>query len=489
MAGIVGIAAPDHDQQVGAALDKIEHRGGAGRLVHSPQGATVGEVWPAAQELYAQGIGRTGVVLDGEVHNWQELAPDAETPLAALAAAYRARGPGFVRELDGPFALAIAGPEGLFLARDVLGKSPLYHGVHQGRRCFASELKALLEWPGSPASELAEFPPGHYYHPEAGLVRYDTIEKHAALDLPEEQIAQELRARLEASVAKRTGAGETGAWLSGGLDSATMAALAARRNGRLHTFAVGVEGAPDLEYAQAVADHIGAEHHVLLVSLEDMLAALPEVLYHLESFDRLLVRSSVMNYLVGRMAAEYVPAVLSGEGGDELFAGYSYLKQLEPEELPDELVDITRRLHNTALQRVDRCSASHGLVARTGFLDREVVALALRIPVEMKLYTGSRAAQPVEKWILRRAMEGLLPDKVVTRTKAKFWEGAGVGDLMAAHADQVISDAEFSRSRRLPDGTELAGKEDLYYYRIFRERFGDAFDPALVGRTKSVAVV
>jgi asparagine synthase (glutamine-hydrolysing) len=130
---------------------------------------------------------------------------------------------------------------------------------------------------------------------------------------------------------------------------------------------------------------------------------------------------------------------------------------------------------------VDRCSAAHGLVARTGFLDRDVLDFAMRIPPDMKIRENGSS---VEKWILRVAMDGLLPEEIVWRPKSKFWEGAGVGELLAAHADQAISDTEFLRERRLPAGASLNTKEELFYFRIFRDQFGDVFDVALVGRTK-----
>jgi asparagine synthase (glutamine-hydrolysing) len=214
------------------------------------------------------------------------------------------------------------------------------------------------------------------------------------------------------------------------------------------------------------------------LSFDQMLAVLPTVIYHLESFDALLVRSSIINYLAARAAVDHVPAMLSGEGGDELFAGYAHLKQLGPVMLADELLDITQRLHNTALQRVDRCSAAHGLVAHVPFLALDVVDYAQRIPVELKLRNG------VEKWILRQAVTGLLPPAVLQRTKAKFWEGAGVGDLLAQHAETQVSDSDFRRQRRLENGLSVHTKEDLMYYRIFREHFGDFADLGWMGRTQ-----
>jgi asparagine synthase (glutamine-hydrolysing) len=257
-----------------------------------------------------------------------------------------------------------------------------------------------------------------------------------------------------------------------------LAALVRPYVDRLPTFAAGLAGAPDLEYARCVADFIQSDHHEIITGLEEMLTVLPTVIYHLESFDALLVRSSIVNYLAAKAAADYVPAVFSGEGGDELLAGYAYLKQLDPTVLADELLDITRRLHNTALQRVDRRVAAHGTVAHVGFLAPAVVDYALRIPVELKLRDG------VEKWILRQAMEGLLPVSVLHRTKAKFWDGAGVKDLVACHADTQVTDADFKRERKLENGWLIRTKEELRYYRIFREHCGEFADLSWMGRTK-----
>jgi len=481
IAGIAGIASSDRERQIEQALDAISHRGQAGKSVRSHSGATFGEIWPAAQERYTQDVDASAVALDGEIHNWTELALGAISPREAIESCYQTLGPNAVSKLDGPFALAVADPGGVLLARDVIGKSPLYWGRSGESLCFASEIKGLLSW----ADEVREFPPGHYYHPTTGLVKFAEIRKRPALELPPEQVESELRARLVSSVRKRTLASDVGVWLSGGVDSAAMAALASRQMPTLESFVAGLEEAPDVEYARAVADFIGSRHHERVCSLEEMVSALPEVIYHLESFDALLVRSSALNFLVGQLASDYVPAVLSGEGGDELFAGYDYLKELDAAELADELVDITKRLHNTALQRVDRCSAGHGIVARTAFLDREVVEYALRIPAEMKLPADPDKA---EKWILREAMAGLLPDEVLSRPKAKFWAGSGVGDLLATHAEGMISDSEFTSERTVSEDLVLNTKEELLYYRIFKEQFGDSVDPGLVGRTKNAPV-
>ena len=443
MSGIAGIAHSGKEPEVMRMLDKIVHRGHTTEILETTS-ATLGVTW----SQYRSAV-----------------------PAYLL-------GPDMVWDSAGNGHFAQVGGNDLMLKRDPWGVAPLYYGwAKDGLLCFASEVKGLLEV----TRDVHEIPPGYTFDGQH-MVAYSRLCKLPQLEEPPDVLGRELRHRLETAVEKRAGNGNVGAWLSGGLDSSALAALACRHAHPFHTFTAGLPGAPDVTHAQVVAKFIRSEHHVRWVQMNDLLAVLPEVIYHLESFDAWLVRSSIMNYLVAQLAADYVPAVFSGEGGDELFAGYTYLKSLNPANLPDELIDITLRLHNTALQRVDRCASAHGTVAHVVFLDPDVVDYALRIPPEYKLRNG------VEKWILRQAVADLLPASIVNRPKAKFWQGAGVEDLLAQHAEEKISDADFAQERHLSNGWMLNTKEELLYYRIFREHFGVFDDLSWMGRTKGSPV-
>jgi asparagine synthase (glutamine-hydrolysing) len=446
MAGIAGIANPEKKGVVEEMLDRISYRGSQTKTV-PVQKAVFGMVYSEIQPVQVERIQYERLICD-------EVA-------------------------DGHFACAKFSASGLTLSRDQLGVAPLYYGLdHEGDLCFASEVKGLLGL----ADDIHELPPGSRFA-DGKLEMIHPVETNVSLKLSSSKIATELRRRLTGAVQNRVGGlRHFGSLLSGGLDSSAIASIARPFAEQLETFAAGLEGAPDLLHARDVAWHLNTQHHERVVEFKEMLDVLPEVIYHLESFDALLVRSSIMHFLAAQVASDYVPAVLSGEGGDELFAGYSYLKDLSIESLPNELVDITNRLHNTALQRVDRCTLAHGVTAWVPFLDPQVVSYAMQIPAFYKLNHGT------EKWILRQAVKDLLPPEVVSRPKAKFWEGAGVAERLAQYADTTISDADFNRERLLPNGWKLSTKEELFYYRMFKEHFGVLHNLDWMGRTKGTYV-
>ena len=219
--------------------------------------------------------------------------------------------------------------------------------------------------------------------------------------------------------------------------------------------------------------------------MQDMVEALPNVLYHLESFDPALVRSAIPNYFLARLASEHVKVILTGEGADEVYAGYDYLSKYDsPDELQDEMLCITNALHNTNLQRADRMSMAFGLEARVPFLDVKSVSVAMGISPSWKLHNGR-----VPKALLRQSFADDLPEQIVNRPKAKFSKGAGSSELIAQEAVEKITDQEFAseRDRLKKDwGHRLQNKEALYYYRVLREFYDDEWILPTMGNSRSL---
>lgn len=441
MAGIAGIAKENRYAEVSAMLDRIAHRGHRWRKIMEAGETTLGVCW-----------------------NGSEVIPFGESD-----------GMIFVRDIAGPehFATATSQNGSFLFSRDSMGVAPLYLGyLPDGTTGFASEVKALL-----PEMKLIEeVKPGNGTVPDPGeKIPADLHEELSAVT--PESLALRLKQVLDEAVSVSISTENTGAWLSGGLDSAAITALATNYIGRMKTFTAGVEGAPDLEYAARTARYLGTEHHERIVRVNDLAAVLPEVIYHLESFDPLLVRSSLLNYIASRNAAEYVSDIFSGEGADELFAGYHYLSSIPEEKLHNELVRLTGKLHNTALQRVDRCATAFGLTPRLIFTQPAVRELAFSLPADYMIVNGEG------KWLLRKAVEELLPHEITWRSKAKFWEGGGVNEKLSEIADSAISDSDFRNERVLPNGWTLSGKEELLYYRIFSDFFGDDITLSWMGRS------
>lgn len=446
MAGIAGIATRGANVEVEAMLDRIRYRGISGISVFEANGNTVGLIW---NESEIKGIRKN--ISEGNV-------------------AYN-NGPGH-------FAVVKPGKKDIILYRDELGVAPLYYASDKdGNLCFASEVKALLPV----TNEIKELPPGHFLDNE-GLNSFFCLKGLQTVEDDPGIIATDLLAHLDRAVSECIKSDDIGSWLSGGLDSSAICALATKKIRRLKTFASGFKGAPDLRYAKEMAQFIKSEHHEMIVTINDLIEKLPDVIYHLESFDALLVRSSITNYLVAKLASDYVSEVFSGEGGDELFAGYRYLKSIPQSGLENELLRITVSLHNTAFQRVDRCASAHGLVAHLVFANPDIVRYAFTIPAKYKIYNNT------EKWILRQAMKGLLPENILYRPKVKFWEGAGVEGILKEYAESQITDNVFRKERKLSNGLIINSKEELFYYRIFKHHFGPDIDLSWMGRTRGSPV-
>jgi asparagine synthase (glutamine-hydrolysing) len=422
--------------------------------------------------------GGPAIVANGEIYNFRSLRSrlegshlfrtlsDSEVALALFAE----RGPACARDLDGMFALAIADGGDVFLARDPVGIKPLYWGERDGELLFASEIKALVGL----AETVSEFPPGSWFHSRIGIRSYYEVPDPAPVPrAPREHVAL-VRAGLERSVRKRLMSDvPLGVFLSGGLDSSIIAALVRPHVDELHTFSVGVENSPDLQAARVVARHLDATHHEHVLSPQEIGERLPDILYHLESFDQDLVRSAVPCYFAARLASGVVKVVLTGEGADELFAGYGYYRDFEdPARLRRELRRSIQSLHNVNLQRVDRMTMAHSIEGRVPFLDVEMIELAQTVPPEFKL-KESGGARSVDKWVLRQASESALPPEIVWRKKAQFDEGSGAVDLLSQVVGQVMSPGEARQYAERHPESRLRSPEECVYHRILCQVYPD----------------
>ena len=490
MCGIVGI----HGRQDVATglrmLRRLEHRGPDGQGAVALPSAWLGHrrlsiVDPkGGRQPLTSEDGCLHMVGNGEIYNHEALrrglegvtftsASDNEVALNLV----ESEGPAALEKLTGMYAVLIAGQSNVFVAaRDPVGIKPLYWAQRDGETRFASEIGAFdADW----QSDVDLFPPGHYWTPDEGMVRFaspvplDRRERFAPpagadAEAPAE-LVEELRSTIVSAVERWMMADvPVGVFLSGGLDSSIVAAIAAdhyrERGEALQTFAVGSAGSPDLELARVVAEQLGTQHHERVFTAKEARGVLGDVVRIIESFDPSLVRSAVPNYFLSEMAASRVKVVLTGEGVDELFAGYEYQGGIDGHlDLQEEIVRTVESLHGLNLQRCDRITMFHGLEARVPFLDPEVIALSLAIPAGWKL----RGANRPEKWLLRRAFEGWLPDEVLWREKAEFGDGSGAAIALGNNGDRDAVDDDGSHGR------ELRSKEEAAYYRIFRGHFGE----------------
>ena len=387
------------------------------------------------------------LVANGEIYNHADLrailgesvfqtSSDSETILHL----FRSDELRWIAKLDGMFAFVLVTPERIIAARDPLGIKPLFMARIDHGLAFASELKAF---DGLGLDEVETIDPGGMFDSVDGFREWYRMPHGAAVLAPGESpepIWRELRLVLEAAVRKWMVADvEVGVFLSGGLDSSVIAALAARAIDRpLKTFAVGTARSPDLAAARAVAAHIDSDHHELVFTAADLAEALPHVIYHLESADVDLVRSAMPTHFATTLARRHVKAVLTGEGADELFAGYTYHHAYarRPRALADEITRSLGAMHNINLQRVDRITMAQGLEARTPFLDRDLIDFAQSIPASLKMnVVDEQTSETTEKWILRKACEDLLPANLVWRKKAQFDEGSGTVEAL----DEALS--------------------------------------------------
>ena len=497
MCGIAGVLNQPASENVKLMIGKIAHRGPDGNGLQNFEHATLGHTRLAILDVEGgvqpMGYEDTWIAFNGEIYNYRELQrkylPNQKlkthSDTEVLLHLFRKLGPDFVYLLDGMFAFVIYRNGEYLIARDPLGIKPLYYGKGKGGKklYFASEIKTLK----GHAISVREFPAGHWLHSKTGWHRhYNILETIEPFGGTETDALPLIRNTLHEAVQKRLLADvPVGISLSGGLDSSIVSMLACKGTEQLHSFAVGVEGSEDLAAAGQMSEFLDTQHHQLIYNSKDMVKALPEVLYYLETFDPALVRSAMPNYFLAKLTSDHVKVFLTGEGADEIYAGYEYLADFtNPDALQKEMITITKALHNTNLQRADRMSMAFSLEARVPFLDVKSVAVALGFPPDWKLHN-----RRPPKHLLRRAFANDLPENIVNRPKQKFSKGAGSSDLIAEIANREISDNEFlSEGKRINKewNYTLKNKETLYYYKIIREHYDDAFLFNTMGHSRSL---
>lgn len=484
MSGFAAIFGSQDEQLLRDMVSRIDHRGAGGSHIYRTGSAMVAQMKSTSDASAAAHDERYGTViaLDGEIYNRNAFRSKAAAKPASdadlLVRLYACYADDMLTKIDGAFAMAIAGDNGMLLARDPLGLKPLYYAQLGSALIAASEIKAF------PAvSGITPLQAGHAMVAGSRPWQY-------TMPLPPQKVVRttpiseaviSVRRRLDRAVAKRVPQGKRiGILLSGGLDSSIVAALVRRRVEGLHSFTAGMEGAPDLAAAGEVAEFLGTQHHEITYSLEDMKKALPEIIRFLESFDAPLVRSAIPTYFVSKTASEFVDLLFTGEGADELFCGYRYLNQFtEPARLRQEVQSMIAGLQSTTLQRTDRMMMAHGLETAVPFLDTDFLRYVLRLPLD---YLRPFPGKP-EKWMLRKAFAKVIPESILKREKMKFSEGAGSSEIMSGEAAATISEAQFKKNKEIEPGLVLRSKEELHYYRIWREVMGRHVSAKSVGRT------
>lgn len=484
----------DHQADVTRGAARIRHRGpDDADSVMTPHGVlahqrlSIIDVEGGRQPL-ANEERSVFLVCNGEIYNAASLRAELErrhrfatrSDSEVIIHLYEEHGAAMVRMLDGMFAFVLIDGPRFVAARDPFGIKPLYFGRTSDGLWFASELKALPR----DCHEITELPAGSVMT-ETGLTRWFSPTWTEPPTAPDAEDPAALRRVLEHAVDKRLMSDvPLGVFLSGGLDSSIISALVRRRLSSLHSFAVGREGSEDLTAARRVAEHIGTHHHEYVYTDEEATSVVPKVIESLESYDAALIESAVPCWFVSKLAAEHVKVVLSGEGADEIFAGYGYFTDIQdPADLHRECARLLFGLHNMNLQRVDRMTMAHGLEGRVPFLDTEVVHAAMRCDPALKTTSSERP----EKWMLRRSVEDLLPREIVWRTKQEFAHGSGSHAVLALHGERAVSDRDFAeRSALFPEDTPTT-KQAFAYRRIFEEMFPGSERRETVGRWRGRA--
>ena len=469
------------------------------------------------QPLYSPNR-RQVLAVNGEIYNHQEIRRryagqyefQTGSDCEIILALYRDKGIDFLEDLSGIFAFALYDEErdDFLIARDPIGVIPLYIGYDSdGKVYVASELKALE----GQCERYEPFLPGHYYwSKEPGMKRYykrdwfnyDAVKNNlASVDAIRDALTAAVKRQLMSDV-------PYGVLLSGGLDSSVVSAIAEKFSEhrieddsqtraywpRLHSFAVGLKGAPDLEKARLVADHIGTVHHEINYTIQEGLDAIRDVIYFIETYDVTTVRASTPMYLLARVIKSMgIKMVLSGEGADEIFGGYLYFhKAPNARAFHEETVRKLSKLHYYDCLRANKSLSAWGVEGRVPFLDKEFLDVAMRTNPEVKMCGPKKNGEPgfeIEKKIVREAFADMLPEEIAWRQKEQFSDGVGYSwiDTLKKITSEAVTDEQMAHAaERFPINPPL-NKEEYYYRSIFAEHFPTDSAARSVNQEASVA--
>ena len=532
MCGIVGIFQIKEQtsqlrQQVLSMSQKVRHRGpdwsgiwSGGSAILAHERLSIVDPESGKQPLFSPDFQQV-LAVNGEIYNHQEIRKQfagrygfqTGSDCEVILALYRewrssiahniSAFPPFLEQISGIFAFALYDKERdeFLIARDPIGVIPLYIGYNSdGNILVASELKALE----GQCERYEPFLPGHYYwSKEPGMKRYyqrDWMQYDAIKD--NDANGEEIRQALRQAVKRQLMSDVPyGVLLSGGLDSSIISAIAERYSEnrieddgqtraywpRLHSFAVGLKGAPDLKKARLVAEHIGTVHHEINYTIQEGLDAIHDVIYFIETYDVTTVRASTPMYLLARVIKSMgIKMVLSGEGADEIFGGYLYFhKAPSARDFHEETVRKLSKLHMYDCLRANKSLSAWGVEGRVPFLDKEFLDVAMRTNPKAKMCPG----QTMEKRILREAFSDMLPEEIAWRQKEQFSDGVGYSwiDTLKRMTSEAVSDEQMAHaSERFPINPPL-NKEEYYYRSIFAEHFPSESAARSVPQEASVA--
>jgi len=480
---------------------KIRHRGpdwsgiySGGSAILAHERLSIVDPESGRQPLYSSDR-RQVLAVNGEIYNHQEIREmyarrytfQTGSDCEVILALYREKGIHFLENLSGIFAFVLYDEEedAFLIARDPIGVIPLYIGYDaDGTIYVASELKALE----GQCERYEPFLPGHYYWSKSpGMKRYyhrdwmeyDAVKGNdASVEAVRDALLDAVRRQLMSDV-------PYGVLLSGGLDSSVISAIAERYSEkriednmqtraywpRLHSFAVGLKGAPDLEKARMVAHHIGTVHHEINYTIQEGIDALRDVIYFIETYDVTTVRASTPMYLLARVIKSMgIKMVLSGEGADEIFGGYLYFhKAPSAKAFHEETVRKLSKLHLYDCLRANKSLSAWGVEGRVPFLDKEFLDVAMRVNPEAKMCPG----KTIEKRIVREAFADMLPQEVAWRQKEQFSDGVGYSwiDTLKQITAEAVSDEQMAHAAERFPINPPRNKEEYYYRSIFAEHF------------------